>query len=145
MCSLRYINVAMVTVLKNVTNVITALGEMYLFKKHHDSRVWTALFLMVWWRARHMNLMVPVFLAVWHTNFDQLSLLLCASSYNFLFFFSHFYAVVLCSCLYIISLWWLIHYLDPTFKGKQFCVFLYIIICYLLFLCSFLVSGWGWC
>ncbi|XP_031101410.1 GDP-mannose transporter GONST1 isoform X1 [Ipomoea triloba] len=47
MFSLKYINVAMVTVLKNVTNVITAVGEMYLFKKHHDSRVWAALFLMV--------------------------------------------------------------------------------------------------
>ncbi|RWR92802.1 GDP-mannose transporter GONST1 isoform X1 [Cinnamomum micranthum f. kanehirae] len=45
--SLKYINVAMVTVLKNVTNVITALGEMYLFKKHHDSKVWAALFLMI--------------------------------------------------------------------------------------------------
>ncbi|KAK9096317.1 hypothetical protein Sjap_021814 [Stephania japonica] len=45
--SLKYINVAMVTVLKNVTNVITALGEMYLFKKHHDRRVWAALFLMI--------------------------------------------------------------------------------------------------
>ncbi|KAF7834149.1 GDP-mannose transporter GONST1 isoform X1 [Senna tora] len=47
MFSLKYINVAMVTVLKNVTNVITALGEMYLFKKQHDSRVWAALFLMI--------------------------------------------------------------------------------------------------
>ncbi|KAH7566079.1 hypothetical protein ACOSP7_022330 [Xanthoceras sorbifolium] len=47
MFSLKYINVAMVTVLKNVTNVITALGEMYLFSKHHDSRVWAALFLMI--------------------------------------------------------------------------------------------------
>ncbi|KAK4256799.1 hypothetical protein QN277_006478 [Acacia crassicarpa] len=47
MYSLKYINVAMVTVLKNVTNVITAVGEMYLFKKHHDSRVWAALFLMI--------------------------------------------------------------------------------------------------
>ncbi|XP_042487725.1 GDP-mannose transporter GONST1-like [Macadamia integrifolia] len=47
MFSLTYINVAMVTVLKNVTNVITAVGEMYLFKKHHDSRVWVALFLMI--------------------------------------------------------------------------------------------------
>ncbi|XP_044504167.1 GDP-mannose transporter GONST1-like isoform X4 [Mangifera indica] len=47
MFSLKYINVAMVTVLKNVTNVITALGEMYLFEKHHDSRVWAALFLMI--------------------------------------------------------------------------------------------------
>ncbi|XP_028766102.1 GDP-mannose transporter GONST1 [Neltuma alba] len=47
MYSLKFINVAMVTVLKNVTNVITALGEMYLFKKHHDNRVWAALFLMI--------------------------------------------------------------------------------------------------
>ncbi|KAJ4842586.1 GDP-mannose transporter gonst1 [Turnera subulata] len=47
MFSLKYINVAMVTVLKNVTNVITAIGEMYLFKKDHDSRVWAALFLMI--------------------------------------------------------------------------------------------------
>ncbi|CAL5402262.1 unnamed protein product [Camellia sinensis] len=44
---LKYINVAMVTVLKNVTNVITAVGEMYLFNKHHDNRVWVALFLMI--------------------------------------------------------------------------------------------------
>ncbi|CAI0474098.1 unnamed protein product [Linum tenue] len=47
MFSLKYINVAMVTVLKNVTNVITAVGEMYLFQKHHDNRVWVALFLMI--------------------------------------------------------------------------------------------------
>ncbi|KAH1255390.1 GDP-mannose transporter GONST1 [Glycine max] len=47
MFSLKYINVAMVTVLKNVTNVITALGEMYLFKKHHDGKVWASLFLMI--------------------------------------------------------------------------------------------------
>lgn len=47
MFSLKYISVAMVTVLKNVTNVITAVGEMYLFNKHHDGRVWTALFLMI--------------------------------------------------------------------------------------------------
>ncbi|KAL8143519.1 hypothetical protein V2J09_016551 [Rumex salicifolius] len=47
MFSLKYINVAMVTVLKNFTNVITAVGEMYLFSKHHDSRVWAALFLMI--------------------------------------------------------------------------------------------------
>ncbi|GAB4848238.1 GDP-mannose transporter gonst1 [Ancistrocladus abbreviatus] len=47
MFSLKYINVAMVTVLKNVTNVITAVGEMYLFNKCHDSRVWASLFLMI--------------------------------------------------------------------------------------------------
>ncbi|KAG1328141.1 hypothetical protein COCNU_01G020750 [Cocos nucifera] len=45
--SLKYINVAMVTILKNVTNVITALGETYLFQKHHGNKVWAALFLMV--------------------------------------------------------------------------------------------------
>ncbi|XP_074302278.1 GDP-mannose transporter GONST1-like isoform X1 [Silene latifolia] len=47
MFSLKYINVAMITVLKNFTNVITAVGEMYLFQKHHDNRVWAALFLMI--------------------------------------------------------------------------------------------------
>ncbi|XP_039138513.1 GDP-mannose transporter GONST1 [Dioscorea cayenensis subsp. rotundata] len=47
MFSLKYINVAMVTVLKNVTNVITAIGEVYLFKKQHDNKVWAALFLMI--------------------------------------------------------------------------------------------------
>ncbi|KAK6138249.1 hypothetical protein DH2020_027996 [Rehmannia glutinosa] len=43
MFSLKYINVAMVTVLKNVTNVITAVGEMYLFSKHHDNRIISAI------------------------------------------------------------------------------------------------------
>lgn len=47
MFSLKYINVAMVTILKNVTNIITALGEIYLFSKHHNSKVWAALFLMI--------------------------------------------------------------------------------------------------
>ncbi|KAL7151944.1 hypothetical protein ABFS83_04G065700 [Erythranthe nasuta] len=47
MFSLKYINVAMVTVLKNGTNVITAVGEMYLFNKRHDNSVWAALFLMI--------------------------------------------------------------------------------------------------
>uniref|UniRef100_A0A5B6ZJR7 Sugar phosphate transporter domain-containing protein n=1 Tax=Davidia involucrata TaxID=16924 RepID=A0A5B6ZJR7_DAVIN len=47
MFSLKYINVAMVTVLKNVTNVMTAVGEMYLFNRRHDNRVWAALFLMI--------------------------------------------------------------------------------------------------
>ncbi|CAN6458641.1 unnamed protein product [Victoria cruziana] len=45
--SLKFINVAMVTVLKNVTNVITAVGEMYIFHKHHETKVWAALFLMI--------------------------------------------------------------------------------------------------
>ncbi|KAG6516880.1 hypothetical protein ZIOFF_020253 [Zingiber officinale] len=47
MFSLRYMNVAMVTILKNVTNVITALGETYIFMRHHDKKVWTALCLMI--------------------------------------------------------------------------------------------------
>lgn len=47
MFSLKYINVAMVTVLKNVTNVITAIGETYLFNKQHGNQVWAALFLMI--------------------------------------------------------------------------------------------------
>ncbi|XP_078152550.1 golgi nucleotide sugar transporter 1 isoform X1 [Carex rostrata] len=47
MFSLKHINVAMVTILKNVTNVITALGETYLFGKYHDTKVWTALALMI--------------------------------------------------------------------------------------------------
>ncbi|XP_028553167.1 GDP-mannose transporter GONST1 isoform X5 [Dendrobium catenatum] len=46
-CSLKFINVAMVTVLKNVANVMTAIGETYLFKKHHGIKVWTALVLMI--------------------------------------------------------------------------------------------------
>ncbi|CAI5948584.1 unnamed protein product [Closterium sp. NIES-64] len=35
-----YMQVAMVTILKNVTNLITAVGEMYLFRKRHSSKVW---------------------------------------------------------------------------------------------------------
>ncbi|GJU00718.1 hypothetical protein Tco_1111056 [Tanacetum coccineum] len=34
-------------VLKNFTNVITAVGEMYLFNKHHDNRMWASLFSMI--------------------------------------------------------------------------------------------------
>ncbi|XP_020244869.1 GDP-mannose transporter GONST2-like isoform X3 [Asparagus officinalis] len=47
MYSLKYINVAMVTILKNLTNILTAIGEMYLFRKHQNGKVWTALFLMI--------------------------------------------------------------------------------------------------
>lgn len=78
-CSLKYINVAMVTVLKNVTNVITAFGEMYLFKKHHDSKVWAALFLMVKYQE---------FLMAWL----NCELVLCELSFenvNFLFVAFH--------------------------------------------------------
>ncbi|KAG6552388.1 hypothetical protein Mapa_006242 [Marchantia paleacea] len=45
--SLRLMNVAMVTILKNVTNLITALGEIYFFNKHHNSKVWLSLVVMV--------------------------------------------------------------------------------------------------
>lgn len=45
--SLRCINIAMVTILKNVTNIITAVGELYLFRKGQNPKVWTAMFLMV--------------------------------------------------------------------------------------------------
>ncbi|CAM6084709.1 unnamed protein product [Calypogeia fissa] len=45
--SLRLMNVAMVTILKNVTNLITAVGEIYFFGKRHNSRVWLSLILMV--------------------------------------------------------------------------------------------------
>lgn len=45
--SLKYVNIAMVTILKNVTNILTALGELYLFRKHQNQKVWTAMFLMV--------------------------------------------------------------------------------------------------
>ena len=45
--SLKYINVAMLTILKNVANVLTASGETYFFKKQHDRQVWISLMLMV--------------------------------------------------------------------------------------------------
>lgn len=45
--SLKYLNVAMVTILKNVTNLITAVGEVYLFSKRHNNKVWVSLLLMV--------------------------------------------------------------------------------------------------
>ncbi|KAL8120043.1 GDP-mannose transporter GONST2-like isoform X3 [Apium graveolens] len=46
MYSLKYINNAMVTILKNVTNILTAIGELYLFRKHQNPQVWAAIFLM---------------------------------------------------------------------------------------------------
>lgn len=45
--SLKFINIAMVTILKNVTNILTAIGELYLFRKRQNPKVWTAMFLMV--------------------------------------------------------------------------------------------------
>ncbi|XP_062192475.1 GDP-mannose transporter GONST1 [Phragmites australis] len=47
MFSLKYINVAMLTILKNVANVLTASGETYFFNKHHGTQVWIALILMI--------------------------------------------------------------------------------------------------
>ncbi|XP_062195698.1 GDP-mannose transporter GONST1-like isoform X1 [Phragmites australis] len=45
--SLKYINVAMLTILKNVANVLTASGKTYFFKKQHGTQVWIALMLMI--------------------------------------------------------------------------------------------------
>ena len=45
--SLKYINVAMVAILKNVANVLATSKETYFFKKQHDRQVWISLMLMV--------------------------------------------------------------------------------------------------
>ncbi|XP_043722774.1 GDP-mannose transporter GONST2-like isoform X2 [Telopea speciosissima] len=37
----------MVTILKNVTNILTASGELYIFQKRQNQKVWTAMFLMI--------------------------------------------------------------------------------------------------
>ncbi|KAI7755679.1 hypothetical protein M8C21_033563 [Ambrosia artemisiifolia] len=47
MYSLKYINIAMVTILKNMTNILTAVGEFYIFRKRQNQKVWTAMFLMI--------------------------------------------------------------------------------------------------
>ncbi|VVA90291.1 unnamed protein product [Arabis nemorensis] len=47
MYSLKYINVAMVTILKNATNIITAIGEVYMFRKRQNNKVWAAMFMMI--------------------------------------------------------------------------------------------------
>ncbi|XP_016577707.2 GDP-mannose transporter GONST2 isoform X4 [Capsicum annuum] len=47
MYSLKYINIAMVTILKNVTNILTAIGELYIFGKRQNQKVWTAMFVMI--------------------------------------------------------------------------------------------------
>ncbi|XP_012067891.1 GDP-mannose transporter GONST2 isoform X2 [Jatropha curcas] len=47
MFSLKYINIAMVTILKNVTNILTAIGELYIFRKHQNQKLWAAMFLMI--------------------------------------------------------------------------------------------------
>nr|XP_043622960.1 GDP-mannose transporter GONST2-like [Erigeron canadensis] len=47
MYSLKHINIAMVTILKNVTNILTAVGELYIFRKRQNQKVWTAMFFMI--------------------------------------------------------------------------------------------------
>lgn len=37
----------MVTILKNMTNILTAVGEIYIFRKGQNKKVWAALCLMV--------------------------------------------------------------------------------------------------
>ncbi|GLT81692.1 hypothetical protein SLE2022_001280 [Rubroshorea leprosula] len=47
MYSLKFINIAMVTILKNVTNIITAVGEWYIFRKRQNQKVWIAMLMMM--------------------------------------------------------------------------------------------------
>ncbi|OMO90496.1 hypothetical protein COLO4_19117 [Corchorus olitorius] len=47
MYSLKYINIAMVTILKNMTNILTAIGEYYVFGKRQNQKVWTAMLMMI--------------------------------------------------------------------------------------------------
>ncbi|KAE8725550.1 GDP-mannose transporter GONST1 [Hibiscus syriacus] len=47
MYSLKHINIAMVTILTNMTNILTAIGEYYFFRKHQNLKVWTAMFMMI--------------------------------------------------------------------------------------------------
>ncbi|KAL2471001.1 GDP-mannose transporter GONST2 [Abeliophyllum distichum] len=47
MYSLKHVNIAMVTILKNVTNILTATGEFYIFRKRQNEKVWTAIILMI--------------------------------------------------------------------------------------------------
>ncbi|KAK8601664.1 hypothetical protein V6N12_051493 [Hibiscus sabdariffa] len=47
MYSLKHINIAMVTILKNMSNILTAIGEYYVFRKHQNLKVWTAMFMMI--------------------------------------------------------------------------------------------------
>lgn len=45
--ALRGLGVAMVTVLKNLTNFLVIFGDLYLFNKHYSAGVWATLFLML--------------------------------------------------------------------------------------------------
>ncbi|KAK6235016.1 hypothetical protein SCA6_010353 [Theobroma cacao] len=47
MYSLKYINIAMVTIMKNMTNILTAIGEYYVFRKRQNQKVWAAMFMMI--------------------------------------------------------------------------------------------------
>lgn len=47
MYSLKHVNIAMVTILKNVTNILTAIGELYIFRKRQNQKVWTAMLFMI--------------------------------------------------------------------------------------------------
>lgn len=50
-CSLKYMQVAMVTILKNTTNILTALGDTFFFGKRHNRATWGSLGLVV----RHVS------------------------------------------------------------------------------------------
>lgn len=45
--SLKYMNIGMLTIMKNLANLITAVGDMYFFRKRHNMQVWISLLLMV--------------------------------------------------------------------------------------------------
>lgn len=45
--ALQLLNVAMVTVLKNLTNIITAAGDYYFYKRTYNAGVWACMALMV--------------------------------------------------------------------------------------------------
>ncbi|KAH7442886.1 hypothetical protein KP509_02G005800 [Ceratopteris richardii] len=45
--SLKYMNIGMLTIMKNLANLITAVGDMYLFRKQHNLQVWISLLLMI--------------------------------------------------------------------------------------------------
>ncbi|KAL4296995.1 hypothetical protein GQ457_12G028120 [Hibiscus cannabinus] len=43
MYSLKHINIAMVTILKNMTNILTAIGEYYVFRKRQNRKIISAV------------------------------------------------------------------------------------------------------
>lgn len=45
--SLKYMNIAMLTIMKNMANLVTAVGDVYLFGKSHTKQVWFSLVLMI--------------------------------------------------------------------------------------------------